>query len=80
MPSQCAWMELLILPCNNQAMEWPRPHPGHQVMPSIFKGHSEKWASADGLETARLISAAVQNISSRFFAKKCLINFSCFGH
>jgi len=75
MPSQCAWNALLILPWNNQEMECPKPQPGHQVIPRSLSGHNEKWTGPDGSVNASETMAAIQNKSSKYFKKNCLINF-----
>lgn len=74
-PSQCACHELLILPRNSQDMEWPNPHPGHQLMPIAFSGQRLKCAGPAGSVNASVISAAIQNISSKYFEKRRLTNF-----
>jgi len=74
-PSQCACHELLILPRNNHDMECPNPQPGHQVMPIAFSGQRLKCAGPAGLVNANAVSAAIQNISSKYLEKRRLINF-----
>ena len=79
-PNQCACQELAILPRNNHEIEWPRPQPGHQAMPSALSGHKLKWIGPAGLVTASAIKAAIQNINSKNLEKKDLINFFGFAH
>jgi len=74
-PSQCACHELLILPRNSQDIACPKPQPGHQMMPMAFNGQRLKCAGPAGLVNASAVSAAIQNISSKYLEKRRLINF-----
>ena len=75
MPNQCAWNELRILPRNTQEIEWPKPHPGHQVKPIAFNGQRLKCAGPTGFVKARATIAATQKTNSKYFENRRLINF-----
>src|SRR6185503_257203 len=56
-------------------MECPRPQPGHHLKPSSFKGHNVKWDWLVGFASARQMSPATQNASSKYSSNNFLINF-----
>jgi hypothetical protein len=74
-PSQCACHELLKLPRNSHDIECPKPQPGHQVIPIAFNGQRLKCADPAGSVKASAMSAAVQNMSSKYLEKRRLSNF-----
>ena len=76
MPSQCACHELAILPWNNQAIEWPMPHPGHHVIPTALNGQRLYCPGREGSLKARAMSAAIQNTSSKYFEKILFLFFN----
>lgn len=60
-------------------MECPSPQPGHQVIPSILSGHSEKWDALPGFVNASEVNAATQNASSKYLRNAILINLIGFA-
>lgn len=57
-------------------MEWPMPHPGHQVMPMALKGQRLYCPGLAGSLKASAISAAAQNTSSEYFEKILFLLFN----
>ncbi len=60
-------------------MECPSPQPGHQVKPNSFSGHNVKCVVPTGLVSAKATNPAIQNASSKYLSKSCLINFIGFA-
>jgi len=74
-PNQCACHDLLILPRNSHDIECPKPQPGHHVKPKALNGQRLKCAGPEGSVNAKAVSAAIQNISSKYLEKRSLTNF-----